>query len=54
MSVIYIQQKNHKSGIRCLGSVLQWQKQNLDKHHPAIKNTQETIAKMKQALSSKT
>ena len=43
MSIIHIQQSNYSEAFRCLCDVLQWQYFRLDKNHPALLNTMDTI-----------
>jgi uncharacterized coiled-coil DUF342 family protein len=50
MSVLYIQLGKYKEAHRCLKEVLKWQQRNLDKHHPALTNTENTIRKLRQAI----
>ena len=50
MSVLYIKMAKYKEANRCLKEVLKWQHHNLDKHHPALTNTKETIKKLRQAI----
>jgi len=50
MSTIHMQQFNYKAAEKCLKAVLNWQKLNLDKYHPAISNTKSIIEKLNQAV----
>jgi len=51
MSTIHTQQFNYKAAEKCLQDVLKWQISNLDEHHPAIANTENTIETLKQAIN---
>lgn len=50
MSVLYIKLGKYREANRCLKGVSKWQQINLDKHHPALTNTKNTIKKLKQAI----
>jgi len=49
-SVLHIQLGQYKDAHRCLKEVLKWQHCHLDKHHPALTNTKNTIQKLRQAI----
>lgn len=51
MGVLYIQQSNYTVALRCLSEVAKWQQSNLDEHHPALKNTRETIKKVEMTIN---
>jgi len=50
MSMLYIQLGRYQEAQSCLKEVLKWQKLNLDKHHPALTNTNNTIKKLRRAI----
>ena len=42
---------NHNDANVLLSEVLRWQQRNLDKYHPALKNTQDNIKKLTKAIN---